>query len=176
MLRRHLLNLLEDNREVVTRCLLERWELSVRLEFLHPHELADGQEVPVIQIRRARGGEDTAVPRHALRTVPPGLFERIARDVVDLSPGVRLRGFDRLGAGRAHHGVVELPVLVADGRWDAALVVEEVIAIALRFALEVRELVDTGELGLLDALVLALHDLLVQIILLRAAGDFYERG
>src|SRR5450631_1584475 len=175
MLRVHLLYLLEDIGEVVTRCLLERWELCVRLEFLHPHELADGQEVPIVQIRRARGSEDTAVPRHALRTVPPGLFERIARDVVNLSPGVRLRGLDRPDAGRAHHGVIELPVLIADGRWNAALVVEEVIAIALRLALEERELIDTGEFSLLDAGVLTGHNLIVQFVALGAAGNFHER-
>src|SRR4249919_23418 len=134
MLRGHLLNLLEDDREVVTRGHLERWELLVRHEFLFPHELADGQGVPVIHIRRARGGEGAAVPVHSLRTISPSRFERIAPDVVDLSPGVRLRSCDRLDAGRAHHGVVELPVLVAEGRWDVTLVVEEVVAIAPRLA------------------------------------------
>ena len=89
MMRSHLFYPLEDIGEVVTRCLLERWELCVRLEFLHPHELADGQKVPVIHIRRARGREGAAVSLHRLRSISPGRFERITRNVVDLSPGER---------------------------------------------------------------------------------------
>ena len=79
-------------------------------------------------------------------------------------------------AGGAHHGVVELPVLVVHGRREPALVVEERIAIARRLTLEVGELVEAIELGLHDALVLPRHDLLVEIIPLGAAGDFHERG
>ncbi len=36
---------------------------------------------------------------------------------------------ERRGAGRAHHRIVELPVLVAHGRGERALIVEEGVAI-----------------------------------------------
>ena len=50
----HLAHLLEDLLEVVARGELERREVDVGHEFLLPQELADGQEVPVIDVRRAR--------------------------------------------------------------------------------------------------------------------------
>jgi hypothetical protein len=43
-------DLLHDLRQVVKRGTLQRRERGVRLEFLHPKHLADGQHVPVIDV------------------------------------------------------------------------------------------------------------------------------
>src|SRR6476620_337128 len=53
----HFPDLLQDLLEVVARRQLERRVVDVRHELLLPHQLTDGQEVPVIQIRGAWGGE-----------------------------------------------------------------------------------------------------------------------
>ena len=173
----HLPHLLEDLFEVVARRQLERRVVDVGHEFLLPQELADGQEVPVIDIRRARRGERTRHRERALLLCPDVILERIAHDVLELSPVVGNGRIKRRDAGGAHHGVVELPVLVAHGRGEAALVVEEGVAIRFfRLSGEVVDLVEPIELGLHDALILARHDLLVQFLPLGAAGDFHERG
>src|SRR5947207_8736037 len=173
----HLPLLIEHLFEVIARRQLERWVINIGHEFLLPQELGDGQEVPVIDIRRNRAGQCTRRRKCALLFCPDVILERIAHDVLELSPMVGLRRIKCLGTLGAHHGVVEFPVLVAHRRWHAALVIEEVLAIRLfRLSGEVVDLVEPIELGLDDTLVLARHDLLVQFITLRPAGDFYERG
>src|SRR6266550_720660 len=128
---------------------LERREVDVGHEFLLPQELADGQEVPVIQVRRARGCQGSAGRQRALLFCPDVILERIAHDILKLSPVEGRRRIKCSEAGRAHHGVVELPVLVAHRRGIATLVVEEVLAIRLfRLASEVVDLVEPIELGL----------------------------
>jgi len=46
--------------QVVARRCLQCWEFPIRLEFLQPQQLPDGQQVPVIDERGARGGQCTA--------------------------------------------------------------------------------------------------------------------
>src|SRR5438876_903221 len=74
----HLFDLLDDLFEVVARRQLERWEVDVGHEFLLPQELADGQEVPVIDIRRNRAAERTRGRECALLFCPDVILERIA--------------------------------------------------------------------------------------------------
>src|SRR5437016_12796209 len=56
-----LFHLCQDLTEVVARRILHRRERHVGLELLQPQHLADGQDVPVVEIRRTRGGQCTAV-------------------------------------------------------------------------------------------------------------------
>src|SRR5882724_2317160 len=87
----HLLHLIEHLLEVVARRQLKRREVDVGHEFLLPQELADGQEVPVIQVRRARGGQGSTSRQRALLFIPDIILERIAHDILELSPVVGRR-------------------------------------------------------------------------------------
>ena len=55
-----LLNLLQDAIQVIGLRRLQSRELLVRHELLQPHQLADGQDVPVVEICGARGGQCAA--------------------------------------------------------------------------------------------------------------------
>src|SRR5258708_33764288 len=125
---RLLLNLLQDAIQVIGLRRLQSRELLVRHELLQPQQLADGQDVPVVEISGARGGQCPANGQRALLIFPDGLLERIALDVLDLGPVIGHGWPKRGGAGGAHHRVVELPVLVAHRRRERARIVEEGVA------------------------------------------------
>ena len=73
------------------------------------------------------------------------------------------------------HGVIHLPVLVADGGRRRARVVEEIVAGRLiGFPFEEVALVDAIERGLDNAWILAGLDLLFQAVALGAARDIDE--
>ena len=172
----HFADFLEDLFEVVAGRVLERRVIDVGEEFFFPEELADGEEVPVVDVGGAWGGERAGDGEGALLLCADVVLEGIALDVLELGPVVCCRRSEGGGAGGAHHGVVELPVLVADGGGETSLVVEEGVAIAFRFAGEVGELVKAIELGFHDAIVFAVHDLLIEVVVLGSAGDLDEGG
>ena len=66
-----LLELLHDLIQVVARRILKRRELLVGLELLQPQHLADGQQVPVVDVSRDRPGERAAEPETRLFLVAP---------------------------------------------------------------------------------------------------------
>src|SRR6266508_6913464 len=59
---RCLLELCDDLIQVVARRILKRGELLVGLELPEPQRLADGQQVPVVDVGRDRSGERAAEP------------------------------------------------------------------------------------------------------------------
>src|SRR5882757_6540447 len=63
---RCLLELCDDLIQVVARRILKRGELLVGLEFPEPQRLADGQQVPVVDVGRGRCGERAAEPENRL--------------------------------------------------------------------------------------------------------------
>ena len=103
------------------------------------------------------------------------LLEGVALDVLHQRPVERDERQDpalRPGLG---HGVIHLPVLVADRRRRRARIVEEDIAGRLiGFPFEEVALVDAIERGLDDAGILAGLDLLFQAVAFGAARDIDE--
>src|SRR5664279_502392 len=108
------LDLLQNLIEVPGLRRLHRRKLLVRLEFLQPQQLTDGQHVPVIEEGGDGTGERAAHPVDRLLTHADRLLEWIALDVLNqgeverderqnppLRPGLR-------------HIVIHLPVLVAN--------------------------------------------------------------
>src|SRR6266853_2041718 len=81
-----LLDLVQDLTEVVARRILHRRERHVGLELLQPQHLADGQDVPVVEIRGTRGGQCTAVAQQRLVVGADGRLEGITLDICDLGP------------------------------------------------------------------------------------------
>src|SRR3954449_8758908 len=81
-----LLDLVQDLAEVVTSWILHWRKRLVGLELLQPQQLANGQEVPVVEIGRAWGCQRTAVGDEAFYITTDRDLERITLDVGDLGP------------------------------------------------------------------------------------------
>src|SRR5262245_34631156 len=170
------LDLLDDLIEVPALRGLKRRELSIALELLEPQQLAEGQHVPVVEIARNRPGERTHVIQRGLLPVAHTRLEWIALEVYHGGHVLVLDSRDEAEGSFRRDRKNHLPVLVAYCRRVLAGIVEEGVARRLlRFAGQVVNLVEAIELGLGDALVLAGHDLLVQIVPLGTAGNFDER-
>src|SRR5262249_16851181 len=150
-----LLDHLYDRAEIVACRVLHGRELLIGFELPQPQHLADWQDVPVVDIGVARGGQGTADAQQGLRVFADRDLEGITLDVGDLRPGIG--GGSGQPAARAgpHHGVVELPVLVAHGRRLGSRIVEERVACGVGLAFEVVALIDAVERRLDDAGVLA---------------------
>src|SRR5580692_11183188 len=93
-----------------------------------PQLLTDGQHVPVILEGRDRTAERTAEGHGGLLVDADGLFERIALDVLDQGKVEWNERHDPARRTRLRHGVVHLPVLVANRRWRRAREIEEEVA------------------------------------------------
>ena len=78
---RHLLQLLHDLVEVVASRILHRRERLVGFELREPQCLADGQQVPVVDVGRGRPGERAAEPEIRLFLLAPPHLEWIALEV-----------------------------------------------------------------------------------------------
>src|ERR1700720_2078433 len=76
-----LLELFHDLIQVVARRILKRGELLVGFQLLEPQHLADGQQVPVVDVGRDRPGERAAEPEIRLFLVAPRRLEWIALEV-----------------------------------------------------------------------------------------------
>ena len=78
-LRRSLFELFHDLIQIVARGVLEWRERLIGLEFLEPHVLADGQQVPVVYVSRDRPGERAAEPeiRLFLARPTPSRMDRV---------------------------------------------------------------------------------------------------
>ncbi len=81
-----LLHFRQDAVEVVGLRRLHRREFLVRQELLFPEQLADRQDVPVVEIGGAWRAERTGIAQQRLRVGANRLLERITLDVGDLGP------------------------------------------------------------------------------------------
>src|SRR6266508_6953000 len=111
---RCLLELCDDLIQVVARRILKRGELLVGLELPEPQRLADGQQVPVVDVGRDRSGERAAEPEIRLFRLAHPHLEWIALEVyhAGCELGLDSRGDEaRRGFGRDRE--VHLPILVA---------------------------------------------------------------
>src|SRR5882762_9039741 len=106
-----LLDLLQDLIEVVARRILHGRERLVGLELLQPQHLADGQDVPVVDVRATRGVKCAAVADYGLRVGADSRLEGITLDVGDLGPVKGCGPHQPAGRAVADHRVIELPVL-----------------------------------------------------------------
>ena len=165
---RHLfLHLLENLGQAVGRRGLQRRVRPVGLEFLQPQRLADGNDVPVVDVGGHGSRKCAALAQEGFRFETDGPLEGIPLDVVDQRPMEGMDPHQTTGRGLGCHREVDLPVLVAHCRRNRASVVEERIARRfLRLAGQIVELVDPLELGLDDAGIFARHDLLVEVVAL----------
>src|SRR5712691_8929987 len=78
---RCLLELFHDLIQVVARRILKGGELLVGLELPEPQRLADGQQVPVVDVSRGRPAERAAKPEVRLLLVAPRRLEWIALEI-----------------------------------------------------------------------------------------------
>ena len=163
-------DLLQNLSQVVRLRTLQRRKLDIRLEFLQPQELADGQQVPVVNISRNRTSKRAGDAKHGALRLPGCHFERIPLDVVHKAPVIRHGPNQSVGGiGRRHHGVIEFPVFVAHRRRLGSRIVEEGVARRLvALTLQVVALVNAIQRCLDDARVLAGLDLLLEPVASRA--------
>src|SRR5262245_2529707 len=150
-----LLDHLYHRAEVVACRILHGRELLVGFEFPQPEYLANRQDVPVIDIGVAGGGQRTADAQQGLRVVTDGDLEGITLDVGDLRPRISRRAGQSATRAGANHRIVELPVLVPHGRRLRTGVIEEGVAYGVGLALEVVALVEAVERRLDDTGILA---------------------
>src|SRR3984893_7133979 len=120
-----LLQGLEDAREVIGLRRLHRRKLLVGHKLLLPQQLAERQDIPVVEIRSAWRAQRTGIAQQRLGVGADCLLEGITLDVRNLGPVKGLGPEQSAGAGVGHHRVVELPVLVAYRRRLRSRVVEE---------------------------------------------------
>src|SRR6266511_904227 len=151
---------------------------SRMFQLLEPQRLADGQQVPVVDVARAQPAERAAEPEIRLFPLAHPRLERIALEVYHAGYELGLDSRDdeaRRGFGRDRE--IRLPILVAHRRRVLAGIVEEGIARRLlRTSREVLGLVDAIERRLHDAGILAGLDPLLQFVSLGAARDVDKRG
>src|SRR5208337_595293 len=125
---RRLLDLRLDAPEVVGLRGLQRRELPVGLELLQPKQLADRQDIPIVDIGGQRAGQGALHVRQGLCvSQQDSLLEGVALDVRDDGP---VEVDERIGpAGRSglSHAVVHLPVLVAHRGRRRTGIIEEVV-------------------------------------------------
>src|SRR5215467_12910424 len=156
---------------------LQRRERPQRLEPREPQLLADRQEVPVVDEGRRRRTKDASDAHGRLLVDAHRLLERIALDVLHQREVERDERHDPAGRPGLRHGVVHLPVLVADGRRRGTREVVEDVARRVRgLALEIVPLVEAIQRGLDDAGVLAGLDPLLQTVARGPAGNVDEGG
>src|SRR6266436_5781307 len=114
---RHLPELFHDLIQVVARRILEGGEFLVGLELLEPQRLADGQQVPVVDVARDRPAERAAEPEIRLFPLAHPRLEWIALEVYHAGYELGLDSRDdetRRGFGRDRE--IHLPILVAHRR------------------------------------------------------------
>src|ERR1700745_3126783 len=70
-------DLLQDLSQVVRLGTLQRRKRDIRLEFLQPQDLSDGQQIPVVNISRNRTSKCAGDAKQGALRFPGSHFERI---------------------------------------------------------------------------------------------------
>jgi hypothetical protein len=121
-------DLLHDLGQVVRGQGLHRREFYERLQVTQGDSLTDGQQIPVVNVSRARRGERALDGRRRFLPWSDCLLKRISLDVIHQREVVVDEWVQPSVRTGTRHRVVQIPVLVAHGEQCRARIVDESLA------------------------------------------------